>query len=446
MQTYITNIKLSGIKNIDKEISLDFYKKTRPKKFILDRSNIKAIYGENGVGKTGIIHAMEIYKKINLDRNYLSDSRTYGLLEELVNKVTHCLSIKITFFAIFDGDTFIKLAHEICIKKEGTHYSIIKEVIYELNKKVETEVISIANGEFQNSSLMINEELRKKTMNLLKDRSFLNVFIHDCFKDTMTSMSDFGNVLTNVTILTIVMNSDIMVILNDTDNHDLFRGINQTFILDYGNRNKLSINKASNDEQRIYQSKQFNCINTNADVIKLEDVDDYKEKIEKMSKFIQLFKVNLHNIEIDMKEDEGHFICEKYFVYDGYRINIEFESTGIKKLVQLFSAFEYFVEGGIVFIDEFDANIHDVYLSALLEYFTYYAKGQLCFTTHNLGPMEVLRKQRFSIDFLSRDHLITSWKKRGNYSVVNLYREGMIENSPFNIEPFDFAEIFATGE
>ena len=37
--------------------------------------------------------------------------------------------------------------------------------------------------------------------------------------------------------------------------------------------------------------------------------------------------------------------------------------TGIKKLIQLFAYLN-----GIVFIDEFDSNIHDVYLYALLAY------------------------------------------------------------------------------
>ena len=55
-------------------------------------------------------------------------------------------------------------------------------------------------------------------------------------------------------------------------------------------------------------------------------------------------------------------------VYNDYKIYAEFESTGIKKLIKLFAYLNEMVEGSIVFIDEFDANIHDVYLCALLEY------------------------------------------------------------------------------
>ena len=103
-------------------------------------------------------------------------------------------------------------------------------------------------------------------------------------------------------------------------------------------------------------------------------------------------------------------------------------------------------EHGIVFIDEFDSNIHDVYLCALLEYLMEYGKGQLCFTTHNVGPMDVLKHHKKSIDFLSEDHEIYSWTTSGNYSPSKLYRNGMIEGSPFNIDSIDFIGIFGSGE
>ena len=49
---------------------------------------------------------------------------------------------------------------------------------------------------------------------------------------------------------------------------------------------------------------------------------------------------------------------------------------------------------------------HDVYLCAMLEYLMEYGEGQLCFTTHNVGPMDILKRHKKSIDFLSDDHKI----------------------------------------
>ena len=132
-------------------------------------------------------------------------------------------------------------------------------------------------------------------------------------------------------------------------------------------------------------------------------------------------------------------------VYDGYKISTEYESTGIKKLIRLFAYIDEMVQGGIVFIDELDSNLHDVYLCALLEYLMEYGQGQLCFTTHNVGPMDVLKRNKKSIDFLSDNHKIYPWRTNGNYSPSKLYRSGMIEGSPFNVDLTDFISVFGSG-
>ena len=129
-------------------------------------------------------------------------------------------------------------------------------------------------------------------------------------------------------------------------------------------------------------------------------------------------------------------------VYDDYRIDSEFESTGIKKLIKLFAYLKEMVNGSIVFIDEFDSNLHDVYLCALLEYLMEYGEGQLCFTTHNVGPMDILKQNKMSIDFLSEDHKIYPWKNNGNCSPSNLYRKGLINGTHFNIDFVDFIDVF----
>ena len=148
------------------------------------------------------------------------------------------------------------------------------------------------------------------------------------------------------------------------------------------------------------------------------------------------------DISIDRKEDGDNYVCNLNMVYGDYVVHTEFESTGVKKLIRLFDYLQFMVRGGIVFIDEFDSNLHDVYLCALLEYLMEYGKGQLCFTTHNVGPMDVLKRNKKSIDFLSIDHKIYPWTTNGNYSPSKLYRNGMIEGSPFNVDSIDFIGIF----
>jgi len=133
-------------------------------------------------------------------------------------------------------------------------------------------------------------------------------------------------------------------------------------------------------------------------------------------------------------------------VYEKYEIDTDYESTGIKKLMKLFSAIEDVTKGKIVFIDELDSNINGVYLNKLIEYLNYSQKGQLCFTLHNLYPMKYLYKYSNAIDFIGETGRIVSWVKNGNYRPYEKYPEGMIEDSPFNIESFDFINVFESEE
>ena len=109
--------------------------------------------------------------------------------------------------------------------------------------------------------------------------------------------------------------------------------------------------------------------------------------------------------------------------------------------MRLFDYIHFSAQGGVVFIDEMDSNINDVYLCKLIEFFMRYGKGQLCFTTHNTSPMSVLREGKNSIDFLSNDGKVIAWKRNGNFSPESLYRNGMIEYLPFNIEAENFIGI-----
>ena len=83
---YLLNMSIAGIKNIEKEIKIQFYNKTVDKNFNTSKYGIKGIYGENGSGKTAIITAVRIAKRFMVDANYLREKRNQDLLGELINK------------------------------------------------------------------------------------------------------------------------------------------------------------------------------------------------------------------------------------------------------------------------------------------------------------------------------------------------------------------------
>ena len=73
---------------------------------------------------------------------------------------------------------------------------------------------------------------------------------------------------------------------------------------------------------------------------------------------------------------------------------------------------------GIVFVDEFDSNLHDVYLCALLEYLMSYGNGQLCSTTHNVGPMDVLKQNKIEEERKELDMVFSSEILLTNFEVI----------------------------
>ena len=101
---YVLSLEVSGIKNIEKPIEVRFYKGTIVNDFNPDKYRVKAIYGENGSGKTAIISAVKILQNILIDSNYLSDSLTQKNLVELINKKTHSGHIQIEFYSKYNQE------------------------------------------------------------------------------------------------------------------------------------------------------------------------------------------------------------------------------------------------------------------------------------------------------------------------------------------------------
>ena len=98
---YLLSLKISGIKNIEVPIELNFYKKTiNNSDFDPEKYRIKAIYGENGSGKTAIITAVKILQNFLTDKNYLIDSDDQKILVETINKKTHSGLFSVKFIQI----------------------------------------------------------------------------------------------------------------------------------------------------------------------------------------------------------------------------------------------------------------------------------------------------------------------------------------------------------
>ena len=434
---YLLNVTVAGVKCIEEEIRLDFYKKIVNQKFDADKYRIKAIYGENGSGKSAIITAVKIFQDIICNSQYLSESKNQKLLDELINKKTQHYKFKCEFLCRLEKDNII-FAYELQLKKnESGLYEIVYEKLSERSGNYSNSryksIYEVSNGKliFVNAQNENYSMIEKMTYNLLGKSSFLNIYFfnfNNFNKDTVTHST---RIYVRVCIC-MVLAFIIKVYLDEEDKHELY------FI------KKVFSERIKNDNNYISENvlEIMDSLSVTDSIIPKNNFDIYVEKINNLTAFLRIFKHDLKSIEIDKKDDGDNYRCDLNLNYGDYLINKEFESTGIKKLIKLYDCFDAASKYGIVFIDEMDSNLNDVYLCKIIEYFMYYGKGQLCFTTHNLDPMSVLKENKYSIDFLSSDNKLVSWVSKGNATPDNYFKNGMIENIPFNIDATDFIGVF----
>ena len=433
MKFYLCELKVNGCKNIDKEIDLKFCNSTIKSKVNFENTNVKAVYGPNGAGKSAIVTAMHIYERLICNGNGLNDSYFSNFVKESINKETNKLEIEATvllYNSKYNAPLYT-FKHYIRIIKKNNNVFIDAEKVYKLSGNYIVDdkfkkLIDIEEGriiEIDGLSNVEDSSIYKKSLNLLDKRSIINmdfIFI------------DKGRTLDKYEMSIVALNVFAYNIIVSMEKEDLHVNYLKS----------LEIDKLSNEfKSETSDDDIFNFSVKDRDIVKVEHFNNYLNNIKKLEKFIRVFKVDLKSIEVDKKINDDVYYCNKIFHYNNSNgIDIEFESTGIKKLVRLFNALLACTNGKIVFIDEFDANLHDVYFAKLVEFLKNYAKGQLCFTTHNLEPIEVLKNNSYSLDFLSNDSRVASWIKNGNKSPMKQYINGLIDYSPFNVYDIDFID------
>jgi len=429
---YLLNMRVAGIKSIEKEINIDFYGKTIDRRFNPDKYRIKGIYGENGTGKTAIIAAVDIINKFIFSENYLRDPQQQLLLKELINKKSKTFSFHCEFVTnievrvIYEYDLVLQIdadSDEIYVAVESLKY---KE---KYSKNATKTMFLCEKGEFTelNFPEKMREYILEKSRNLLiKQSAMYSIF-------SISKVEDFEFDTQSVMYLVYAI---IFFVMVDTyfDREDQH--------MDYYHKCKIeSLKNTYNSTEKIID-ELLNEKNFNESRVPIKLYNNYEKSIKRLEKFVKFFKPELKKIDIEKKENKTFYECELLLDYGEYRVNKEFESTGIKKIMNLYNTLENASKGGIVFIDELDSNINDIYLCKIIEYFMHYGQGQICFTSHNTDPMKVLKENNKSIDFLTRDNNIVPWVKNGHYMPDVNYRNGMIKGLPFNIDATDFIGIF----
>lgn len=430
------NYEICGMKCIDKPVKFEFYKKTFSKNFNPDKYKVKAIYGENGAGKTAIILGVDLLKNLIANELYLTSETNQMYLDEVVNKSNSNLYIECEFFT--QNNNYKRVyKYYIELKKRNELFYISKEclsrrkAIYDNNSY---EVVYSTNeGELKQCEKKYYEKYRLGTLNTLSKQSFA-IGIFDLFCDDNSIISDSITFISIIDLIKFAMS--LKVFLDKEDMHAPY------FI------NRRIAGAREIKQKEVFYKDILNLMDraemlwgSNKIIIERNEFKEYQNKVKRLEMYLKKFKRDLKTIDIETVERGDTIECRLKLNYGKYVIDREFESTGIKKLIRLFESFNAASDGQIVFIDEIDSNINDVYLGKLVEYFMYYGKGQLCFTLHNPSVMNVLRSNKKAIDFLATNNKVISWTTSGNASPEKAYKNGMIENLPFNIEASSFIGI-----
>ena len=444
MKTWIIRFTTKGIKNIDKLTSVNFYNNSvsKGKTIDLEKKNLKGIFGINGAGKSAYVLAVDIYNSITTKSDYLVQDFNKSLLNELINKATKELFLE-NVFAVSKEDDFNKV--EEVLKHTVVIYSSVNEFnqkVYRISEKLEKlrgntinsnyeEIYNVNDGKLTVSDKCIDSDLFKDEYSNRLDQSTLSSYLLNSLakKNTDEELGK-GSLLLYLFYTYFNANSTKCFIDND-DIHDGIRF------------NDIAI---SNEKISKMFDNYIVTFRINGDIISRDDFDKYQAQVESLKRFIQILKPNLKDIRVDYRIDGDNYRCNKIFVYDDYEVDEEYESTGIKRIVKMYAYLNLAMKGYKVFIDELDANISGVFLDRLLEFFAENGQGQLCFTSHNIMSMNILKQYKNSITVFGETGKVVNVVKNGHYQPVNLYYEGFVEDSPFNINSFDFYKSFGMEE
>ena len=151
---------------------------------LIEKYNLKAIYGINGVGKTAIVRSVKILRSILIDSSYLNNPIVQKELDALINKRLNSLDIHVDFM-IFTKTLPILFHYEIQIKRNTQNrYDIYSELLSfrkaTSHSSSDIKIFSIENGQLL--YLIGDEEgntgyLKEKTQNLLNSASLASLLL-----------------------------------------------------------------------------------------------------------------------------------------------------------------------------------------------------------------------------------------------------------------------------
>jgi AAA15 family ATPase/GTPase len=381
----VTKIELEHVKNVTNGI----IEMRTDECFINSSADIVGLYGQNGSGKSALIDALEILKKV------LSGDPIPRTYEKQIQAGKDYARFLYGFYVCKDDKTF-EVEYEFKIKRDK-QYSII----------IEDEVIKFKSDQ---------QSITQRTLidTTVNDKGFL--FTPDIrFKEIMSKNDNqvqlqVGKQLAVEKRQSFVFSEKVYNILKASYNDETYSKLLKE-LREFGRVNMLVVCNRFFGEINSSKGLPFflklkgktgrMTIQFDVTVIEEEYYDLFTSLIEQLNILIQTIIPGL-KLGSDLlgeekdKDNNTLYKLSLHTIRDDIKIPIRYESDGIIKILSILSALSamYNKENVFVAIDEFDSGIFEYLLGEFLEVMKDTGKGQLIFTSHNLRPLEILDKDK----------------------------------------------------
>jgi AAA15 family ATPase/GTPase len=387
----IQQIELIRFKNIEYGmITLPGYMKQQ---YSNKKSEIVGIYGQNGSGKTALVEALDIAKRILMGKSLPLDTWDSILQTAVTSELKFVFNIECEQqqYLVFYEVELSKLENnQAQITKESLSYKKFGDGKW--NSKIAMIDFSLAYKDtifkpIKNFKLLtVNQPTNAIELAVAKKLSQKNrtSFIFSCETEEIIRSSEaFSGYTAIIIALKYYATVNLFVIKNDCAamiNMDLFipltfKSNNQTLMTqaDLG----VGLLKPSVVSKQVYEV--LNKTIEQMDIVLEAIIPGLRLEVENHGK--QLQDNGAEGVRIELISVRAEF-----------RIPLRYESDGIKKIISILSTLITMFNNPSVcmVVDELDAGVFEYLLGELLQIISQSGKGQLIFTSHNLRPLEML--------------------------------------------------------
>ena len=372
----------------------------------LSTPDILGIYGQNGSGKTALVEALDIIKRV-ISGNPIQYSFFSGLLSENGSKI-------ISTFYIKHDECQYRVEYEVNLKAY-TRDDPSKCGIALINEKISYQTrgkgwkgkmsLSYNNPFYDNDNLLASDasKVETSTASLIKAIPFLgdmNTLAAVCAA-SYTSVFFNDKVIKTLEKLKDSENTDVAALLDIIYSLKRYASVDMSVIrvnqLGTINMNKtLPINIYHETNNSVIQA--YLPIFTDGQGELPEPIFNlFQQTIVAINIAIKAIVPDLQ-IEVEQKSilekpDGNKYIqVEVYSRRGDKRFLIRYESEGIKRIISIlnFLISVYNDPTICLVVDELDSGIFEYLLGEILSVMHQQMKGQLIFTSHNLRALETL--------------------------------------------------------